>query len=696
MKLVIALGNKNDIGGPTQYAKELARVFLERGHHVSFVTYGTLLWSMPSGVRHLLYALKLFPSTIGANAVFAFDTLTVGAPAALACFLSRAPLRIRIGGDFLWEQYVERSGDLVKLSHFYQSSRQRWTVKERLIFRITSLVCRRSDKLFFNSDFLRTIWQSVYAFDTSKAMVVENVYPPRKPGLAPTATLFVSAGRPLKLKNEALLRKVISDLKIKYPALELDTRPLPPAEHQERISRCYAVIVASISDVSPNTIIDAVTHGKPFICTSDTGITERLAGVGVFVDTQNEQELRDAIELLLNEDKYREISERVRRFEFTRGWDEVAREFLHSAQDSLQKPGGVVGDGGLSVAVVGTEVAWFSDSAVRKRLLSYTDTLDAMHAVILTTRSQGFVPLRLKENVFVYPTNSASRLLAPFDAARILRRIAPLSVISAQDPFDSGLAVWLSGKKVPVEMQLHTDVFDKHFRSSFLNLIKIFLARFLLPKATTIRAVSERIKNTLPPALQKKTTVLPIFSELVRNEAAEERLRARFSQFSYRVLMVGRLEPEKQLARAIDIFANATKTSQNACLIIVGSGSQEKSLRAQIERLNLSKRVFIEPWQNPDPYYHVADLLLHTAAYEGYGLVLVEARRAGLPVLSTDVGVAREVGARVETIDTMKDALLDEIQKGGRRDEPFVPAFDTMQAYSDAIRAGWRKTANPT
>jgi glycosyltransferase involved in cell wall biosynthesis len=43
----------------------------------------------------------------------------------------------------------------------------------------------------------------------------------------------------------------------------------------------------------------------------------------------------------------------------------------------------------------------------------------------------------------------------------------------------------------------------------------------------------------------------------------------------------------------------------------------------------------------------MADVVMCTSQYEGYGLALVEAHQVGRPIVSTDVGVARELGATI-------------------------------------------------
>jgi glycosyltransferase involved in cell wall biosynthesis len=79
---------------------------------------------------------------------------------------------------------------------------------------------------------------------------------------------------------------------------------LPPEEHEARLKTAYAVIIPSLSEVSPNTAIDAIRLGKPVIVTEDTGLRELLQDVPLYVDTRSEAALVTAIENLLDPQFY--------------------------------------------------------------------------------------------------------------------------------------------------------------------------------------------------------------------------------------------------------------------------------------------------------------------------------------------------------------------------------------------------------
>lgn len=331
LRILLALGNPSDTGGPTKYAKTLKKELQALGHSATLISFSGWSWKLPTGIRHAVYAAKLFMGALRSDVVLAFDTATVGIPALMVRKVTRTPLVIRIGGDFLWEAYVERTGDLVKFSHFYQETRGRWSTKESIVFWWTKRVVKAADLLFFNSDFQKNIWQPVYGF--VQARKLENLYPPREEGTLPQGRSLVCAGREMKLKQTEKVQRIVADLSAQYPDLSLDTRNLSAEEHQRRVSASWAVIVSSVSEMSPNAIIDAVKYGKPFICTADTGIRERLLGVGRFIDTQNDDEMHKAIEELCDPALYAEAVEKVKSFTMIRSWKDITNDVLQAIEE---------------------------------------------------------------------------------------------------------------------------------------------------------------------------------------------------------------------------------------------------------------------------------------------------------------------------------------------------------------------------
>ena len=187
------------------------------------------------------------------------------------------------------------------------------------------------------------------------------------------------------------------------------------------------------------------------------------------------------------------------------------------------------------------------------------------------------------------------------------------------------------------------------WRESFLNKIRVILAKFLLPRADGLRVVSKRIVKSLKKAeikLKSEPAILPIFVDVqkIKETSAKENLRQKYPQFDFLILMASRLAREKNIGLAIESLAEIIKEYPRTGLIIVGSGAEEKNLKEKIEKLKLEKNVILEPWREDlISYFKTADLFLLTSNYEGYAMAVVEAMAADLPVLMTEVGCAGEI-----------------------------------------------------
>ncbi|MDZ4227325.1 MAG: glycosyltransferase family 4 protein, partial [Patescibacteria group bacterium] len=314
-----------EIGGPAMYAKELARALEKRGHDVRVVLYGGLK-SLPIGIRHALYTLKLLAHAMRSDAIIAFDTFAVGFPAAIVHMLTRQPLVVRIGGDAVWEMYVERTKDLLPLPEVYRN-RERWNWKERVTFRISRFVLRRC-RAAFSSEWQLDIWKKAYALESARVGVVENAVQPKIGTAAPQKKNFILYSRDIALKNIAAFTRAFAEAKKEYPDIELETGTLPHAELAERMRSCYAVVLPSISDITPNYIIDAIRCGKPFLLTKYSAYAQRFGEYGVIVDPLDEADMSRGIEKLADTGNYRRLRAKIATFNEVRTYDDIAAEFM--------------------------------------------------------------------------------------------------------------------------------------------------------------------------------------------------------------------------------------------------------------------------------------------------------------------------------------------------------------------------------
>ncbi len=330
-----------------------------------------------------------------------------------------------------------------------------------------------------------------------------------------------------------------------------------------------------------------------------------------------------------------------------------------------------------------------------KRQEAYAKQFGNLDVIVFSRRSDGTKGVEVGA-LRVYPTNSTSRFFYGFDAIRTALRLPKPDIVTVQDPFETGLVAWLitALRRVPLHVQIHTDFLSPAYAElSFVNRMRVRIAKLVLKRASGIRVVSGRIKASLEGAnwrLVRSVSVLPIFVDVdgVRG-APDASITSRFGSFRTRALVVSRLEPEKNVSLAIQAFAEAAP--EDSCLIIVGTGSEAPSLQHFAKRLNVAGRVFFEGNKDAPDYYRFCDLVLVPSKYEGYGLVTVEALAAGKPVLSTDVGIAREAGAIVTSEQNFTTDLKKWFESGPRTGElknyPYANFEEYVHAYCNDIMA---------
>jgi glycosyltransferase involved in cell wall biosynthesis len=121
-----------------------------------------------------------------------------------------------------------------------------------------------------------------------------------------------------------------------------------------------------------------------------------------------------------------------------------------------------------------------------------------------------------------------------------------------------------------------------------------------------------------------------------------------------RVLLVSRLTFKNNIEMAIRGFARAIQSNANLRLKIVGDESpsrfvgQERGykekLRALCRELNLPEnKVEFTGWLNGQDLWNAylnSDIFVWTSRYDNFAHALVEAANFGLPIVSTDVGIA--------------------------------------------------------
>ena len=109
---------------------------------------------------------------------------------------------------------------------------------------------------------------------------------------------------------------------------------------------------------------------------------------------------------------------------------------------------------------------------------------------------------------------------------------------------------------------------------------------------------------------------------------------------------LSRLTKEKGQDLLINAFASVSKNKHDIYLIIAGGGQLEEEYNKLLETLGIKDQCVITGIFNEEEkikLYSAFDYFGFPSLAEGFGYVLVEAMSAGLPILSSDISVLKDV-----------------------------------------------------
>lgn len=112
------------------------------------------------------------------------------------------------------------------------------------------------------------------------------------------------------------------------------------------------------------------------------------------------------------------------------------------------------------------------------------------------------------------------------------------------------------------------------------------------------------------------------------------------------ILFMGRLVYEKGIQHLIDAMPKILANYNDAKLIVAGKGGMLDDLKAKVNMLGLSQKVYFTGYLNAKQVvkmYKCADISVFPSTYEPFGIVALEAMLAGVPTVVSDTGGLNEI-----------------------------------------------------
>jgi glycosyltransferase involved in cell wall biosynthesis len=300
---------------------------------------------------------------------------------------------------------------------------------------------------------------------------------------------------------------------------------------------------------------------------------------------------------------------------------------------------------------------------MRERHLEYAARVARLHMIVYSPRQHDLRATALSDRLTVYPSRSLSPFTFVWDAYRAgaaICRQHPISLITTQDPFATGLAgVWLKRRfHIPLDVQNHSDFFDNRIwiaerplRYGLFNR----LGKWVIRRADTHRVLNaeEQAKYVRLGIDPERVAILPTPTRLGRfapdgppGEAEALRARLGIPPDAPVIGWVGRPVQFKRVPLLIDAFALVRREHPATHLLLVGDFSTRADIRAQIARLGLEDAVHIAgrvDHADLPAYYRLCAVYVHSSIYEGLGKVMIEAAASGRPVVATRTAGAAEI-----------------------------------------------------
>ena len=232
----------------------------------------------------------------------------------------------------------------------------------------------------------------------------------------------------------------------------------------------------------------------------------------------------------------------------------------------------------------------------------------------------------------------------------ILREI---KTITEQYDFDVCIAhrnkatyLALFGTRLPV-FSIH------HAFGDFDRLGRRLMTQFFRRRLTLFavsNAVRQEIHDQLPGwpseqllTLYNRIDTAKLCQRLVSR--SEARILLSLPADAYIVANVGRLHPDKDQATLIKGFARAIQQLPDlSYLVIIGKGKDEQKLRRLSETLGVASHViFTGHVPDAKTLFRAFDLFVLTSDHEPFGMVLLEAMAANIPLICSNSGGGPEV-----------------------------------------------------
>jgi glycosyltransferase involved in cell wall biosynthesis len=150
-----------------------------------------------------------------------------------------------------------------------------------------------------------------------------------------------------------------------------------------------------------------------------------------------------------------------------------------------------------------------------------------------------------------------------------------------------------------------------------------------------------------------------------------------------RILAIGRLVPIKNFGHLVHVAQRLHELNVKFSITIIGEGPDRQRIEAARDAAGLTTFIQLPGWNSAGQVRQQLrshDILVHTAEWEPYGVVILEAMAQGLPVIATETTMA--------ACDRVKPGISGELFPVGNTEAMVSAIMRTTQNRAKLLEMG--------
>lgn len=215
--------------------------------------------------------------------------------------------------------------------------------------------------------------------------------------------------------------------------------------------------------------------------------------------------------------------------------------------------------------------------------------------------------------------------------------------------------VFGKGAKAKIKKKL-----DKKIYSKYETLV--FVSRDNLKQ---FNKIYKEMRNEYLEPIQKEVIYNYIDSNNVKQKA-NENTKEKFDKTVTNFVTVARLVPQKAIDRLIKVHKRLIDAGVKHNFYVIGDGPEKEKLEQMVKDTKVEESFYLlGKRENPYPYIKNSDYFCLLSEFEGYGMVLEEAKILGKSIIITDTA-AREAVEKYKNatvLENTEDGIYEGIRK---------------------------------